>query len=170
MRPFGRRPLLVKALGIALLLIGAMSLSPLAAQAPPMDVTRQAQGIVDLLVKQDFAAVFGEFTPAMRAAMPEDRLRATWVALVAQVGVFKQQRGVRLETRGDMRVAIVTCDFERAAIDMQLAFNPAGVLGGWAMRPYTPPASYAPPPYADATKYTETDVIVSGPDWPLPAR
>ena len=117
---------------------------------------------MDLLVKQDFAKVFAEFTPAMRAAMPEDRLRATWVALIAQVGAFKQQRGVRLETRGDMRVAIVTCDFERAAIDMQLAFNPAGVLGGWAMRPYAPPASYSPPPYADATKYTETDVTVGG--------
>jgi uncharacterized protein len=121
-----------------------------------------------LLVKQDFAKVFAEFTPAMRAAMPEDRLRATWVALIAQVGAFKQQRGVRLETRGDMRVAIVTCDFERGAIDLQLAFNPAGVLGGWGMRPYAPPSSYSPPPYGDATKYTEADVTVGGADWPLP--
>jgi hypothetical protein len=157
-----------KVLYVALLVSAAMSLPPLVAQAPEKDVTPQAQIIVDLLVKQDFAKVFAEFTPAMRAAMPEDRLRATWVALIAQVGAFKQQRGVRLETRGDMRVAIVTCDFERAAIDVQLAFNPAGVLGGWAVRPYAPPASYSPPPYGDATKYTETDVIVGGVDWPLP--
>ena len=155
-------------LSVVLLVITAMSRPPLAAQAPPIDVTPQARGIVDLLVKQDFAKVFTEFTPAMRAAMPEDRLRATWVALIAQVGAFQQQRGVRLETRGDMRVAIVTCDFERAAIDIQLAFNPAGVLGGWAIRPYAPPASYSPPPYSDAAKYTETDVTVGGVDWPLP--
>src|SRR5207253_3104896 len=106
-------------------------------------------------------------TPSMRAAMPEDRLRATWIALIAQVGAFRQERGVRLETRGDMRVAIVTCDFERAAIDIQLAFNPAGALGGWAMRPYAPPP-YSAPPYDDATKYTETDVTVGGAAWPLP--
>jgi uncharacterized protein len=141
-----------KVLCVAVLVTAAMSLPPLAAQALPGDVTPQAQRIVDWLVQQDFAQVFAEFTPAMRAALPEDQLRATWVALIAQVGPFKQQRGVRLETRGDMRVAIVTCDFEHAAIDMQLAFNPAGVLGGLAMRPYAPPASYAPPPYADATK------------------
>jgi uncharacterized protein len=157
-----------KVLCLALLVLAAMSLPSLAAQAPATDVTPQAQRIVDLLVKQDFAAVFAEFTPAMRAAMPEDRLRATWAGLVAQAGAFKQQRGVRLETRGVMRVAIVTCDFERAAIDLQLAFNPAGALGGWTMRPYAPPASYSPPPYDDSTKYTESDVTVGGVDWPLP--
>jgi dienelactone hydrolase len=157
-----------RVLCIALLLAAARLLPPLAAQAPPKDVTPQAQGIVDLLVKQDFAKVFAQFTPAMRTAMPEERLRDTWLALVAQFGAFKEQRGVRLETRGDMRVAVVTIDFERAAIDMQLAFNPAGLLGGWGMRPYAPPASYSSPPYDDATKYTETDVTVGGADWPLP--
>jgi len=160
--------LIGKVVGLALLVTLSPCLPPLAAQAPPKDVTAQAQRIVDLLAKQDFAAVVAEFTPAMRAAMPEDRLRATWVNLVAQVGAFKQKRGVRLETSGDMRVAVVTCDFERAAIDVQLRFNPAGVVGGWAVRPYAPPAAYSPPPYDDASHYTETEVTVGGPDWPLP--
>ena len=100
-------------LSVALLVVTALSLPSLAAQAPPNDVTPQAQRIVDLLVKQDFATAFAEFTPAMRAAMPEDKLRATWEALIAQVGAFKQQRGVRLETRGDIRVAIVTEPLQR---------------------------------------------------------
>jgi dienelactone hydrolase len=156
-----------RVLCIALLAMPARLLPPLAAQAPSNDVTSQAQSVVDLLVKQDFAKVFAQFTPAMRTAMPEERLRETWLTLIAQAGAFKEQRGVRLETRGDMRVAIVTIGFERAAIDMQLAFNPAGLVGGWGMRPYAP-ASYSSPPYADATKYVETEVTVGGPDWPLP--
>jgi Protein of unknown function (DUF3887) len=95
-----------KVVCVALLATLSTRLPPLAARAPPKDVTTtQAQRIVDLLAKQDFAAVVAEFTPAMRAAMPEDRLRATWVNLVAQVGAFKERRGVRLETSGDMRVA-----------------------------------------------------------------
>ena len=151
-----------------LVAIAAISIDLSAAQSPPADVTTHAHAVVELMVKQDFNKVFAEFTPQMQAAMPEDRLRATWMTLIAQVGAFKQQRGIRVETRGDMRVAIVTCDFERAPIDMQLAFNPAGLVGGWSMRPYAPPVSYSPPPYSDSTKYTETDVIVGGPDWPLP--
>ena len=155
-----------KVLCVALLVLAPMSVPSLVGQAPPENVTPHAQRIVELLVKQDFAKVFAEFTPQMQAAVSEDRLRSTWVALTAQIGPFKHVRGVRLETRGVMRVAIVTCDFERGAIDMQLAFNPAGVVGGWAMRPSAAP--YAPPPYSDATKYTETDVTVGGIDWPLP--
>lgn len=139
-----------------------------AQDAVPKDVTAQAQAIVELLVKQDFATVLAQSTPAVQAALPEDRLRATWAGLLAQTGAFKQQRGIRMETRGDMRVAIATCDFERMAIDIQLAFNPAGLLGGLSMRPYAPPVPYSMPPYADAAKYTETDVTVGGPDWPLP--
>src|SRR5262245_1253163 len=157
-----------KVLCIALLVTAATLLPPLAAQAPPKDVTPLAQSIVDLLVKQDFAKVFAQFTPAMRTAMPEERLRETWLALIAQVGVFKEQRGVRLETRGDMRVANVTNDLQRAALGLQLAFHPAGLLGGWGMRPYAPPVAYSSPPYDDATKYAETDVTVGGADWPLP--
>ena len=157
-----------RTLFICLMLAAATPLGLRAGQTPTFDVTAKAKAIVDLLEDQEFAKVFAEFTPPMQAAMPEERLRATWTALVAQVGAFKQQRGPRLDSRGDMRVAIVTCDFERAAIDLQLAFNPAGLVGGWSMRPYAPPVSYSPPPYADAAKYSETDVIVGGPEWPLP--
>ena len=139
-----------------------------AQDAAPNGVTAQAQAIVDLLAKQEFAKVLAASTPAIQTALPEERLRATWTAMLAQTGAFKQQRAIREEARGNMRVAIVTCDFERAAIDIQLAFNPAGLLGGFSMRPYAPPVSYSPPPYADAGKYTETDVTVGGPDWPLP--
>jgi hypothetical protein len=72
-----------KSLCVALLVMTAMSLPKLAAQAPPKGLAAHGQNIVDLLVKQDFAKVFGEFTPAMRDALPEDRLRATWATLVA---------------------------------------------------------------------------------------
>ncbi len=148
--------------------IAAISVGLSAAQSPPADISTHAHAVVDLMVKQDFHKVFAEFTPQMQAAMPEDRLRATWMTLIAQVGAFKQRRGIRIEARGDMRVAIVTCEFERAAIDMRLAFYPAGLVGGWGMVPAASTVPYAPPPYADATKYAESDVIVGGPDWPLP--
>ena len=133
-----------KAIAVALLL-ASMCVSSLPAQARQDDVTPRAQKLVDLLVKQDFAAVFAQFTPQMQAAIPLDRLRETWAGLTTQLGAFKQQRGVRLETRGVMRVAIVTCEFERGAIDMQLAFNPAGIVGGLAMVPATAPPTLRRP-------------------------
>jgi len=149
-----------------------LSLPVTAAQTPATpgaDVTPQARAFVELLQQQQFAGAVALFTDQMKAALPEDKLKATWATLAMQVGAFKSQRGARMEVVGDMRRAIVTCDFERAALDVIVAYNPAGLIGGFNVRPYAPPAApWALPAYVDAATFTEADVTVGGPEWPLP--
>ena len=141
----------------------------LAAQDPPKDATPQAKAFIEMLQNGEFAKAQTLFTEPMKAALPEDKLKATWAALAMQAGAFKQQRNARMEVVGNMRRVTVTCEFERAVLDLVVAYNPADLIGGFNVRPYTPPAPpWTAPAYADATKYTETDVTVGGPEWPLP--
>lgn len=122
-----------------------------------------------MLQKQEFAKAETLFTDQMKAALPEDKLKATWSTLLMQAGAFKQQRGARVEPVGNMQRVTVTVDFERAPLDFVVAYNPAGLIGGFNVRPYAPPAApWSAPTYADAAKYTEADVTVGAAGWPLP--
>jgi dienelactone hydrolase len=65
---------------------------------------------------------------------------------------------------------ITLCEFERAKIDVQIAFDRDGKISGLALRPAAaPPVPYALPPYASPAAYAEEEVTIGGPDWPLPA-
>ena len=152
-----------------LLITLVLSVRSFGAQDPPKDVSVEAQAFVEMLQKQEFAKAQTLFTAQMQAALPEDKLKATWTTLAMQAGVFKRQRNSRVEVVGDMRRVTVTCEFERAVLDLVVAYNPAGLIGGFNVRPYAPPTPpWSAPTYADATKYMEADVTVGGPEWPLP--
>lgn len=132
-------------------------------------MTKDAQAFVEMLQKQEFAKAETLFTDQMKAALPEDKLKTTWATLVMQAGAFKVQRGARTETVGNMTRVTVTCDFERMALDLVVAYNPAGLIGGFNVRPYAPPAApWSAPAYADAAKFSESDVTVGAAGWPLP--
>ena len=123
---------------------------------------------MDLLAAQEFAKVFAEFEATMKTALPEERLRSSWTALLAQAGPFKRRLPGRMEQRGNIIATLIQCEFERGRQDIQVAFNPAVQVIGLSIRPPPPPA-YTPPPYAIAGKYLERDVVVgAGSEWPLP--
>jgi len=132
----------------------------------------RAESFVDLLSSQQFSKAVAQFDAAMKAALSEDRLKATWTGLVAQAGPFKQRIGVRTEQRGTVYAVLVTCQFERARQDVQVAFNPAGEVIGLSIRPSPEVApagaEYIPPSYAIPGSYREREVTVGGADWPLP--
>ena len=151
------------------LAVCGLSVSLAAHQTPAKDVAKEAQAFVELLQKQDFAKAETLFTEQMKAALPEDKLKATWSTLAMQAGAFKQQRGARVEDVGNMKRVTVTCDFERVPLDLIVAYNPAGLIGGFNVRPYTPPAApWSAPAYVDAAKFGESEVTVGAPNWPLP--
>ena len=122
-----------------------------------------------MLQKLEFAKAETLFTEQMKAALPEDKLKTMWSTLAIQAGAFKSVRGARMEERANLRIGIVTVDFERAPIDMLVTFNPAGLLAGLSMRPYAPPTPpWSAPAYVDTSTYTETEITTGAPDWPLP--
>ena len=116
-----------------------------------------------------YAQAFELFTPQMKAAMPVERLSATWNSLTAQAGPFQGQIATSIVPRGVLSVVIVTCAFERANFDVQVTVNPANLVGGLGFRPAVQAVTYAPPAYATPAAYKESEVTVGTGQWVLPA-
>ncbi len=94
-----------------------------------------AQTFVDQLAKGDFAAATGRVDGTMLKAMPEATLKATWQQVLAQAGAFKQSTGTHTATLQGYRVVFVTCQFEKAALDVRVVFNAQDQISGLQFLP-----------------------------------
>jgi dienelactone hydrolase len=136
-----------------------------------VDAASKARAVIAALTSGDFASIEAQFTDQMKAALPPGRLAASWTTLATQVGALKacdSQGTVR--AIADKQMVITPCDFERAKIDVQVAFDTDGRISGLALRPAAaPPVPYTPPSYVNATAFKEEDLTFGSPEWPLPA-
>ena len=155
-----------------LLCAAALAIASFAASsAQPVDeakVVALARTALDHLVSGEHAPLIAMFDDKLRAAMPPEKLRATWNAVQAQFGAFKQAADPRIVIQGDIRVAVFAVEFERAKLLIQFAFNPAGQIGGFGARPPGPAAAFSDAPYVTPENFTERDVTVDAGGWPLP--
>jgi hypothetical protein len=99
-------------------------------QKKTLDLTATAKKHIDAMARGDFARVYKNFDQTMRSALPQDKLQITWSVLIGQVGAYKQQIGTRTETVDQYDVVYVTCEFERANINIKVVFNKAGQIAG----------------------------------------
>ena len=145
---------------------------PVPQQPPANPYAAKGEAVVALLRQEKFADVVSQLQPAIAAALTEPQLRTAWMTLAGQVGPFQQVVSTRVVASGGMQVAVVTCQFERALIDVQVGFDAEGRIGALVMRPSVAAAAaaaYTPPPYATSSAYSETDVIIgAGTPWTLP--
>jgi dienelactone hydrolase len=140
-----------------------------AAPAKAPDPKAHAAVLMAAMTAQDFARVEAEFDDKMKAALPPGRLAVAWASLVAQAGAFKScGADVRVRTISEHQMVITPCEFERAKIDVQFAFDPDNHVSGLVMRPAASTAPYTPPAYATPSTYTEGDVTVGSGEWALP--
>jgi hypothetical protein len=120
---------------LAISLTMATAVVPAAAQQADQSVlVARAQEVVERLISGDVEPLLLTFTDKMKAAIDANGLRKLIPGLVAQVGPFKSQTGARFETQGVMRVVLVSCAFERANVEIRVAFDPADRLGGLSFR------------------------------------
>jgi hypothetical protein len=160
---------LPRRVAIAAVVVFAVARPAVPAQDAAPSPEARARAFVELMAGGQYAKAFEWFTPQMKAAMPLDRLGATWERLTAQAGPFRRQIGTSVVPRGVLSVVVVTCEFERARLDVQVTVNPANLIGGLFLRPAVQAVPYAPPAYARPSAYTESDVTVGTGQWALPA-
>src|SRR5579864_3038800 len=141
-----------------------------AQQAAPGPVAH-AQAILASIAAKDFTQVEDQFTAEMKAALPPGRLAAAWTALLNQVGAFKScGKNARVRRIADKEMVITPCEFERAAIDVQFAFDSAGRISGLVFRPSANAAvAYTLPSYARPSSYVERAMTIGSGEWALPA-
>jgi hypothetical protein len=87
------------------------------------DLAGVAADFVDLLVKENFAGAVARFDSTMKSALPEQKLGEAWQTLLQQAGPFQKRVGTRLEEQEGYRIVFVTCQFERAVLDMKVVFD-----------------------------------------------
>ena len=164
----GAHASLVQAALVAGAIVLAVGPRAVAAQAVAAGPEARARAFIDLIASGQFAQAFELFTPQMKAALPVERLTATWHGLTTQAGAFKRQTAASVMPRGVLSGVVVTCAFDRATFDVQVTVNPANLVGGLFVRPAAPAAAYTPPDYARPSAYRESEVTVGTGQWALP--
>jgi PBP1b-binding outer membrane lipoprotein LpoB len=99
-------------------------------QPEDANLESKANGIVDMLSRQDFAGVAGNFDATMRSALPESALRDTWNSLTQQAGAFQNRGSARTASEQGFDVVYVECMFERAKLNAKVVFNKSGEVSG----------------------------------------
>jgi len=158
-------PLLVPALALLVTILGL----PSPDQRTPDEATAHARTVLGWLSGQEFSKVEEQFTDRMKSALPVEALRATWTNLLQRAGAFKHcGTDARVVVISDKQMVITPCEFERAAIAVQFAFDTDNKISGLVFRPSTPAVAYTAPSYVDPSSYAESETTVGTGEWPLP--
>jgi dienelactone hydrolase len=153
-------------------LLSFVTISAVAQGQPALkDETGHAHDLIAALVGKDFPQVEAQFDDKMKAALPAGRLATMWETLLMQVGAYKSCAAQsRVRVIADKQMVITACDFERAPLDLQFAFDSERRISGMAMRPVAPAeVPYTLPSYAAPASYAEQGLTIGSGEWALPA-
>ena len=154
---------------LACLLFVTISQAPSSTPRALEDVTVHARTVLGWLTGQEFSKLEEQFTDQMKAALPAEKLQATWSGLLGQVGAYKNCGAApRVRAIADKKMVITACEFERAAIDVQIAFDTDGRISGLALRPAASDVPYTAPSYVTPASFEEKDQTVGAGEWALP--
>lgn len=132
------------------------------------DLKQEAQDLVRRVVEGDFAGACRLFDSNLVQALPEGRLKETWLELIGQVGPFQQILACQAVERQEHRTVTVTCQFEKAAIDFHVVFDQSGWIASLVPQPAPATSPYNPPAYVHTAAFHDVEVTVGSGEWALP--
>ena len=138
-----------------------------ASRAQDEAAVANAKHVLELLRQEKFEDVAKDFTPQMTAAMSAKQLGDLWSALRAQVGMLTSVLDDKVATSGAITGVTLGCQFERASLNVRVAFNPAGKIAGLGFTPRSA-ASTAPSVPPPSSRFVEEAVVVGSGEWALP--
>ena len=89
-----------------------------------------ARRTLELLHQGQFAEVAMEFNSQMAAALSVDQLGGVWKILRSQVGDFESVSDQRVTNAQGVTAVTLECQFERAALDVIVAFDGKDKIAG----------------------------------------
>jgi len=132
-------------------------------------LAERAAQIVTQLSDHDLSAASADFDSTMKAALAGEKLAEAWNGLLGQVGQYKGQKSRRAEEYAGYRLIVVTAEFEKADIDIRVAFDTAGRVAGLTFAPsQPPPAEFKSAPYVNPKAFRKSEVTIGSGDWALP--
>lgn len=132
-----------------------------------------AQQIVTEAAQGDFAAVEQRLADSVKPFIPAGTIKTTWQGLEQQYGAFQGQGKTSTVQTARGLVHAVTCNFERANIDVNIVLNDAGEIIGLTVAPVgaveqQANATYESPPYVHSERFHEQEVQIGHGKWVLP--
>lgn len=103
--------------------------------AVPEAATQVAQAAATALTQGDMAAVAAKFDATMKAALPPDKLQASWGPVTGQFGAFKSLGTPKASKAHGQNVIVIPCTMERGSVNLQVAVNDAGEISGLYVKP-----------------------------------
>src|SRR5262245_34608658 len=98
--------------------------------AQTQDGVAHARQVFDLMRQEKFADVAKEFNAQRTAALPPHALAQTWAAMRAQLGEFKSELSQQAGTTRGITVVTLGQQYERAALNMVVAFDAENKIAG----------------------------------------
>lgn len=153
---------------------------PSAGETPAPSVTLQpevapaslslVEEFVDQFLAKDYAAAVSHFDDAVRAALPEEKLKEARESLDLQFGAFKEKGETRALGRMDKYdLVIAMLQFEKGGLGLRFSIDTnTKQIGGLFFVQSDQAADYEAPEYADVNTFTEQAVNLGQPDWLLP--
>src|ERR1700688_127792 len=132
------------------------------------------------LSARQFDKAVARFDPTMAAVLSAANLAATWDGLLGQVGAFRGVTATRQQEAQGYHVVFVTCRFDKASLDIKIAFDARQRVAGLFFVPTQPPAQpptqaqtqsqteWTPPEYVRRGAFHEGAVTVGASPWELP--
>jgi dienelactone hydrolase len=127
-----------------------------------------AKRVLTRLDQARFDDVAAEFNAQVAAALSTSQLRDVWNTVSQQAGPFKSVIDQRATTTpAGIRAVVLGCQFEKAALNVIVAFDAEDKIAGLR---FTPRAAAPEPPAAPpaGSHFKEETVTVGAAGWPLP--
>ena len=132
------------------------------------DLKQEAQDFIDQMAQGDFSGTGRLFDSTMAQAIPEATMKETWDQLIGQAGAFQSILTCQAVDHQEIRVVMVTCQFQTAPIDFRVVFNQSGQISGLNYQLAASTTPYNPPAYVHAGAFHEVEVSVGSGEWALP--
>jgi dienelactone hydrolase len=138
------------------------------AALPAQDFQAQSKVLAANLFARQLDKVTAQFTERMAAGIPPATLAAMIDDLLSKTGPFRGIAGTRAEMQQEYHVVFVTCQFEKASLDLRLVYDAAGKLAGMFFAPSSPKVEWSAPDYAKQNAFQEREVVIGSGKWQLP--
>jgi hypothetical protein len=118
---------------------------PLAAsgESPPAEFVALSNTVVDQLSSGKMEELVAQFDATMKNGLPAAKLKDIWQKIQSQAGAFQRQTGIRYEKVQAYDTIFVTCQFEKAALDIKIVWNAAREVAGLFFQPVATPGPKA---------------------------
>jgi uncharacterized protein len=84
----------------------------------------------DKLINKDYEGMVAGFDGTMKSALTASALQTTWEGVEKQAGNFKKRAGTRVVPLAGSQVVYVTCEFEKASLDVKIVFDTQKKISG----------------------------------------